>query len=990
MTAKEDFRTTEEVICDFINEENVKFVFPSTIAMETWTDWTIKNSSKTGCRAVALEKWLVWDAFKNEFAQVHDRQKSCIPETLRKLFVRTLIKENSRLVKAGKPSFLHPLINDQFADNSMHFTDWLAAILPSLSLWKSKFIKKNGGSAETSIEDDEDRVYNSLYDKYSEFLDRAKMFDPAWVELNDISQKYHFVIFHPEQLKDFNDYKEKIEQCNATLVRLPQNAEKPECLLYPNARMELRRTVLKIRELNAKQNVAWSDIALTVPNLSSYRSYIERELKNYCVPYAIRSGIPYTQNSAGRIFSEIDSCVKNDFNLETMRTILQDGFVPWQKPELNEKIVQVALESRSICSYTRNGARVDPLEEAFEDRIKQAENLEKEQSETSKELEILKGALERYKNLKSCLNSICMSKSFKTIKEEWHNFEAQFLTEDKVWPNDKDNIIGVCIAELSKYIAIEKEYASKLNLEIENPFDFFLEELNANIYTPQKPKNVCISVFDYRTAADAYFDYHFIINANQKDLTVPFKELSFLNEKKRKELGASDNEGASEAYIRLYAKTGREHAFFSSSTNSFDGFAIPHTFFIEKNILKASNPEDYNYIDSEDFFLNEKNYLLSEGSPKPAAITEQQKQSFLNWKEKQKNTQLDFTKSDILKEKAKQSLIYGSSEKQQISQTDLKNFFPCQRKWLFKKVLHLKEQNAGVELMGQFDFGNICHKIVELVFDTFAKDGKSLPDLSDKGKEAEVKSIVEDATERALTEKQEWIKPDDIKNSHLATEMLLAQKNIFTDYIMLFMKQICQPLKKMNDGKFAGFKVNSVEKSCKSNFNKNFDISGKIDCILSGNDEQGEVIIDYKTGTLPEKKNFYPNAKQVLNDFQMPFYYKLLKEQKNSRYDVQTGLFQSLKQEKQNDKKVFKKTYVLVPDSKDVKTAKEFEKDVLTLLDKYLEDFASDITNANFEPSCKTKNERQKVKIYVHCKKCDYKDICRTTFAVAKKDFNND
>ena len=118
MAAREDFRPIEEIICEFINQENVKFVFPSTIAMETWSDWAIKHSEKTGCKAVALEKWIVWDAFKSEFAQIHDSEKRCIPESLRKLFVRSQLQENSRLVQGGAQSFLHPLISDNFAKNS--------------------------------------------------------------------------------------------------------------------------------------------------------------------------------------------------------------------------------------------------------------------------------------------------------------------------------------------------------------------------------------------------------------------------------------------------------------------------------------------------------------------------------------------------------------------------------------------------------------------------------------------------------------------------------------------------------------------------------------------------------------------------------------------------------------------------------------------------------------------------------------------------------
>ena len=1008
MLSKEDFRSIEDVICDFINKDNVKFVFPSAIAMETWSDWAIKNSSKTGYCAIALENWTEWDTFKREFAQVHDTEKNCIPETLRKLFARSLLKENSELVKNKQKSFLHPLVNDSFAHDSLHFTSWLAAVLPSLDLWNSKFSEKNSENYEEALDKDdgENRVYANLYKRYADFLNKAKMFDPAWVKLNDIDKTYHFVIFHPEQLKDFNDYKEKIEQCNSTLVRLPrENIFHPVCTLYPNARMELRRTVLKIRELHEKHNISWLDIALSVPNLKANRPYIERELNLYCIPFAVRSGVSYTQNSAGRIFEEIKACVENNFNLESVRTILQDGFIPYRKIELNEKIIQTALETRSICSYKQNNKIIDPISEAFRDKISQKESFatsEPAQSnteETENEIALLKESLFWYEGLKKSFESIYNAKTFKSIKESWHSFESNFLKDEKIWQNDKDNIIGICIAELSKHIAIEKEHSALFNFSIEKPFDFFIEELNSNIYTPQRPKNVCISVFDYRAAADAYFDYHFIINASQKNLDVPFKELSFLSEKKRKELGANDNEGATEAYIRLYAKTGESRVFFSNSTNGFDGFAISHTFFNEIDVIK--NKDETYCLDNEDFFLNEKKYLLSENSEnnatKPIAITTLQKESFLKWQLKLRETKIDIEKINLFfAEKAKEALVYGNynsnAKKIKITQTDLKDFFPCKRKWIFKKIIRLKEETATVELMAHYDFGNICHKIVELIFEEYSKTEKPLPDLQntlDNESRILLRKKIETAVEKTLTEKETKTKENDFRNSRLAMDVLLAQKHIFSDYIMSFMEQICKTPEKEESGVFAGSAVNSVEKSFSAELNEKYELYGKIDCILTGNDKDGDIIIDYKTGTIPDKKDCYPNTQNILNNFQISFYYKLLSAQPKL-YDVQDALFYSLKK---NNKDVFDKKYIISKAGKEQKdqskkifTAQEFEDNVLSLLDLYLNDFTHSLETACFEPLTSNNNERMNVKTYVHCKSCDYSDICRTTFTVAREE----
>ena len=121
----------------------------------------------------------------------------------------------------------------------------------------------------------------------------------------------------------------------------------------------------------------------------------------------------------------------------------------------------------------------------------------------------------------------------------------------------------------------------------------------------------------------------------------------------------------------------------------------------------------------------------------------------------------------------------------------------------------------------------------------------------------------------------------------------------------------------------------------------------------------------------------------------MAFYYKLLKEQ-SKRYDVQDGLFYSLKKESDNK---FKKTYIISSadnsgkdGTKKIYSAEEFEEKVGNLLDLYLNDFTGTIDSAGFEPPSKNNNGRTTVKTYLHCANCDYNNICRTTFAVAKEE----
>ena len=54
-----------------------------------------------------------------------------------------------------------------------------------------------------------------------------------------------------------------------------------------------------------------------------------------------------------------------------------------------------------------------------------------------------------------------------------------------------------------------------------------------------------------------------------------------------------------------------------------------------------------------------------------------------------------------------------------ISQSDMRDFFPCPRKWIFKSVVKLREDSLDASLFEKYDQGNINHKILELLFKTF-------------------------------------------------------------------------------------------------------------------------------------------------------------------------------------------------------------------------------------------------------------------------------
>ncbi len=941
-----------DVLAKYIFEKNIIFVFPSDIAMDTWSDWCVKNSSVTKVRAVPLEKFTSWDKFKMQFAATGESGRTCIPSVLRKFFARKLLDENA------EKHFLKSLVPEKYASDALHFADWISKILPSLGLWKKKIGDR--------IIDDEDRDMMFLYEKYKSYLDHpvkgnddVKFFESAWLTPEFRDESFHFVIFYPELLEDYEEYRNQFDKKNVTLVNVPDEMPdgKIDAVLYDDARKELRKTVLKIRELIESKKVLPSEISLTVTDLKTSRPYVERELKKYCVPYVVRSGSSCVQNCAGRAFLELRDCVKSNFALDDMRAFLQDGFLPWKNVFLNEKIIRLGNETRSVCSYY--SAKDKRTHDALLEAVRNSDFSDDEKK--------------YFFDLTEILKSICKAPSFQDIMTLWHSFEGKFLRKD--FSCDVDNIFGVCIAELSELIDIEKDYLESLGSF--NCYDFFINELQGKNYVPQNKKIESISVFDYKLSAAAHFEYQFVINASQKNVTVVYKPLSFLSEEKRLLLGICDLEEPTIPFIKLYAKNGKEKSLFSCSTNGFAGFSILHTFFNE------INPFD-DYLDDRDFYINEKKYLLENGDV-PKSLTELQVSSCKNWYDSQKQTHVDasFVNCKILSD-AKRTLIYDNEDenpqKMNISSTVLKCFFPCPRKWIFKNVLSLKEDSLDTSLLQKYDFGNICHGIVENLFrDNFV--GKVLPEYRDDGtsgwEEDKIREMIKKAAQKviALDDFKSW-KTDDYKKSALVISLLQTMIPKYVDFIYEFMKDFCKVKKGRTFG-FAHNTVAGVEQKMKVAVGNEYNLYGKIDCIVSDSSE--DTIVDYKTGMMPERKECYPE-KNVLKDFQMAVYGNLL--EKDKRYNLKGAVFYSLKN------RDFKKNRIVGDDLKEtggdtVFDVEYFRKDVLCELESYIMDFMDKMSSADFEPKFKTSEPHVRVKTYTECADCMYRDICRTTFNLA-------
>ena len=957
-----------QIFTEYLKDQSILFVFSTDVVMNSWIDWCVMHEKETGTSALPLERFISWDKFKGSYVSASEPGKMPVPALLRKIFISSLIQKNAA------QKFFKKIINPQFADTASSFTDWICRILPSLGLWhKLTFGAASSGSSSFKA-DEEDRDYKTLYDNYKSFLDSNNFFEPAWVRPDFSASGKKILIIYPELLEDFADYMEVFDECpDITLVMLPQektDRQSPLCIKYPDSRRELRMTLLAIRKIVEEKKADWTDITLSVPDLQTYRPYLERELKAYCIPYVIRAGFPLTSNCAGVIFKEILDCYNSNFSYDSVRRLLLDNYIPWkaEDKEARENLIREGQRLRCICGYDKaDGRHVDIWKEALS-RVNHDER-----------------ELNFYKQLKKDLTAICNSSSFEAIHTAWMSFKARYLQESD-FSETADKIISRCITELNALIAVEKDYCKPLNLTVEKPYDFFINELASKSYTPQNSA-AGLSVFPYKLSAAANFKYQFVIDSSQNNLEIPFKRLSFLNAGKRGLLKLTDEDkkfNASKAFIRLYAKSAADGLpAFSCAEESFAGFAIAHTY------LDAKNEKDFEPVIKEleksDFIQNEKSWFLAPGTRSGAigsmgclSLSKAQQDQFFYWDSFNQDRFFgqqagEYQTPGALQEKIRDFLIQNRNKhnpdqdqaKITISQSDMKNFFPCPRKWIFSTVLKLEADSLSTSLIGRYDMGNIHHKVLELYGSYLMQQNLPLPKLNDKG-DLENQSQLEELL-AALADKAIKDPDESYSKSPLTEEMLHSQIPAITKTIIDFLKSFCT--------KFAGYKVKGVEKWYSGRDDKrSWNYTGKIDCILTAGNanpaDTGWTIIDYKNtaSAMPKQSETRVAEDGSLQDFQIPMYITLIRENEKVK-EISLAAFYAI-----NASSSGQKNTVVVDQSNKNKQIEEYESTIQTFVE-YAKEFARCVENAAYP--------LEKVDSFEDCGSCEYKSICRYNYTIA-------
>ncbi|MGN0740293.1 MAG: PD-(D/E)XK nuclease family protein [Treponema sp.] len=920
----------KDCISENIKNQNAVFVFPTQICASMWCDKSLEFS---GVTAVALERFIAWDDFKGSSIRSRQQDKNAVPSAIRSIFAENLIKKNSE-----KPFFKN-IIAEEFAKNAGRFSSWIASVLPSLAMWKKSFDSKKISG------DEEDADFLELYERYRKFLDENNLFDPAWETPPFESDGKKYFIFFPEILMDYSEYKEILESSDdIRLIFIPQKFKDtvfPEGYFYANSRIELKEAVHYLRKVHDEKKIGWDKIAVSVPDLDTYAPYLERELELYQIPHILKNGKALSSSGAGRFFNQIKECCADSFSYESVKSLLLNKELPWKEPKVNDMLIFFGRQNNCICSYEYGGKFVDVWEESFKHPL--------ESSATERLIPF-------YSELKKGIQNIVNAKTFSEIRTYYFAFREKFFDFSKPdFSEQNDKILSRCISELGLLIDLEEKFKNSGIFEMNSSFSFFCSYLDDKMYVPQNPE-LGVQILPYRTACCAPFDVHVVVDASQGATSVIYRQLPFLDDCKRRQLGFAEDLNVSQDFILLYEMSSQKETLFTCAEKTFDAYAFMNNYLKEKDCRPGKEFAGESFTDCDSYAEERKSYLENSTSIFPEKIFLPSETGFKNWSNSSDFAELKDESKKIFHNFIDKKIV--RNKKVRLSVSALNKFFECPRSFLLGRIYDVQQESNVAELIDRYEMGNLNHKIMELFCLGLKNAGYTLKyNLEQDDIPDTHKKILKSAIDKAI---------EDEKISHLAKSLIQTARKAVDDNITSTVLKFSEI--------FNEYSVAEVETNYEYNpKDKNYFINARIDCLLvSPNGEY--VLIDFKNKKTHIPKNVYYDAEtKAVPDFQLPVYKYILEHQKNLK-NISAVIFFDLTEASKK---------VLFSDNEDFNSNKSAENNALFDLTQkkcleLIDDCADLILKYDFSP--------EKIGVdYSTCRECVYKSICRRTFTVGTK-----
>lgn len=893
-------------------ESNLKkelhFVFPSEISARSTMKFFLEN---TDVEVLESSRFISWDNFKKD-SQIFDKEKRPINNLALRFFAEDLVQRTKE-----EASFIPYFYDQNNSFSNKVIVENIVKILSKINLVNSLKKAVMPQAFYLGIE--------IIKSEYEEFLTKNNFYDPNLEKIEDLYKFKDAIIFYPELILDFQEYKALEEIRNMTLVsasgRIESGKIKHEEILNVHASVpgEVANTLEQIRVL-LDSGVNPEEIIITSCGADEYLSYLHEFSQEYGISLIFRKGKNLSEYEAGEFFQSIASICSRDFLFEQVKALLLNPVFPLKNKSQYVEFLQEASRACFIAG-------------------------EKDLLALARKKELVQ---EFFRASKSLYNVT----SFSKLVEQIDGFLKEFTLVEYI---DRENIRPVferTLEILRELRNLEKDLS---DLKVSNYYEFFLETLASTIYVPQEKSNG-INVYNYRVTAGAKPKHHFILGFSQSASEVKKDALSFVPEIIRSKEFEKDYgfEDFSNDFFKNYLLSG-DKLYFSMAEETNSGTMLLPQWFSSKTSFE--NIKDFTIP-----LVHEKNFW--NGKASDFLLTSKKLESFDKHNKIKLAEEIASFKPLDLEEEA-QFLFedYQGEKKIKLSATNLDALQNCPFRFYFSRILKSEKEYPQTQFTNFLLEGTILHKAAEYYVEELDKGNCMVG--------------AEELVDRAL-EKYEFFFYKDVRKE--------AFKINAYDYMESFIEKFKElSTKVFKDEKLEiatekSFKL-YIDDFSLSNVGEEEEhealdviLEGKIDRLeTSGN---RAIIYDYKSGKVDIKEsNFLPDLeelgkKSTSSYLQLPFY-SFLYEQANKE-DKKIIVATPYYSFKNKDYKIaFIETQHMKLDINDKTKSIRHKKEVYKDLILYIIQAKKIIDAKNFG-----------IKENVVCTYCSFKQICRKDYRV--------
>ncbi|MDR2159728.1 MAG: PD-(D/E)XK nuclease family protein [Treponema sp.] len=737
-------------ILDALPWRDLYFVFPSAVAAQ----FRLRQAALESGLPAAADRFLAWDDFKARTLSRRQPGKRPAGTADRMIFAGSLFRENA--AARGGP-FLKDIISPPWADAWEAFVPALVRLLPGLH----PVIGRLNGSGGAAGDDPYMEDLRLVEKRYETWLEERRLYEAAWNRGSFDGGGLRWVLFFPELAADWDEYREELEhiagsgpETGASLVIVPLEDIPPPAaredpaagaaagvlknregryIHFRNSADEYRWVSLTVKKL-FDAGLAPEDMAISFPGIENAGPLI-RELERRDIEAVLHEGKPLPDHSGGRIFASLAACPASRWSFRALKNLLLDKAYPWKHREAIDAFIEFGVRFRCISGLSEKGR--DMWERSF--RRLGGWNLPF--AVPVPEIEAY------YGHLKRDIQGLVQAKSFAALREQWYIFEGRHFDRSRI--NGKTNSI---IARA--LIALDELVEAAGGGEQENAYGIFQAYLGEKKYVRQ-PQRRGIPLYDYKVAAGIEPVVHFVLNMNQRDISV--RNRSFLREDRRDLLGIREQD-LSAAFIRAYGFSAL-FPVFTVSGRTAEGPAVPH-----RMLRETAEEMDAKLLDApEDPWAAEEALAggAGDGTPWTAPTVMQRKGwegvTILRAPPRGGDLRFGALADPSLRAVLDRRLTaagQGPEEKdgkergRRLSPTDLNEYLCCPFMWMLVRGLGVQERQTMIETIDQRELGMLYHKILERFFNEIAGDEK----VYRQGRLGEYVEAVAAETDRALEE----------------------------------------------------------------------------------------------------------------------------------------------------------------------------------------------------------------------------------------------